>query len=345
MKKLRIIFLGLALFMSGYASAQDFYFSQFNSSPLHLNPALTGSINGKARVVANYRSQWSNILQDDAYKTYALSYDRRKNLKSGDYIGMGISGSRDISGSARFSTTQVALSFSFAKTISKSASASHSLIGGLQSGIARRMIDPTNLRWSSQNNGQGGFDPNSPAGFINQQDIIFIDVNGGLNWVSSFGERKNIYAGISVFHINRPNTSFQNDDVPLSIKTSVQAGGELPLSSRLSLLPSMLYLNQGVQGQLSIGAMVSLSNMTNSFVSNIQGGVFYRAGKGSEGLLHSDAIITVLSLQLKGVQLGFSYDYTISNLNFDTLGTLEFSVGYIFGKTNKKATPFEVPQF
>jgi len=345
MKHLRTVFFGIGLIFSFYANGQDLHFSQFNASPLNLNPALTGSINGKARIIANYRNQWPQILQTDSYKTFALSYDRRKNLKSGDYIGVGVSGFRDISGSARFGTLQVNLSLSYAKTISKSGAVSHTLVGGLQSGIAQRSIDLNSLRWPSMVDELGNPDYSGIID-VSRPDFLYLDVNGGLVWVSRFGERKSFFVGMSAFHMNKPNVSFQiNSDQPMSIRASIHAGAELPLSSRLSLLPSVMYLTQGIHAQLNIGTMASLGILSPSFISNVQGGIFYRAGQDSAGRIHSDAIITVLSLQVKGIQLGFSYDFTISKLNYNTLGALELSVGYIFGSTNKEVTPSDVSQF
>lgn len=346
MKYFRTSFLGIALLFSFYASGQDIHFSQFNASPLNLNPALTGAINGKARVIANYRNQWPQILQDDSYRTVAVSLDYRKNLKSGDYFGIGVSCFSDVAGSARFGTNQAALSFSFAKAISKSGTASHALIGGLQSGIAQRKIDVDGLMWGSQHDGMGGFDPNLPSGTVSNPDILYYEVNGGLLWVSNFGERKSIHVGISALHINTPNVSFQsNADLPLSMKTSIHAGVEFPLSSQISLMPSIMYLSQGVHAQLNVGTMMSFIILSDSLFSNVQGGIFYRAGQDSTGGIHSDAIIGVLSAQVQGIQLGFSYDFTISELNISTLGAIEVSISYVFGAKNNKVTPFESPEF
>ena len=340
MKCLRIVFFGLGLMFSLCTNAQDPHFSQFNASPHNLNPALTGSINGQGRIVANYRNQWPQILKNNSYQTYALSYDRREDLKSSDYIGLGISYYGDVSGSSRIGTVQGATNFSYAKILSKSSAATHALIGGLQLGIAQRKIDQSNLRWTSQTSHYG------PPGPVTNPDFLYNDFSGGLVWLSSFGERKSFFVGISGFHINRPNISFQTNTIQrMSIKTSIHAGAELPLSYRLSLLPSILYQRQGVHAQLNFGTMLGVSNLSKSFISNVQGGIFYRAGQDVTGQIHSDAIITMLSLQLKGMQLGLSYDFTISKLNTNTLGALEVSIGYIFKKINKEVTPYEVPQF
>lgn len=340
MTYLKMVFLGIGLLFTFNASGQDPHFSQFNASPFVLNPALTGAINGESRIIANYRNQWRQLLNRDSYQTYALSYDRRMNLKSGDYIGLGASYTGDVAGAIRFGTVQVNLNFSYAKKLLKTSSASHSIIGGFQVGMAQRKINTNNLIWPSQTT------QFEPSGFISNPDFLFSDFSTGLLWVSNFGERKNFYAGISVFHLNRPNVSFQvNSIVRMSMRTSIHLGSELPLSSRLSVLPNLMYQRQGIHNQLNIGTKLSISKLSSSFISNIQGGISYRAGQDAAGRIHSDAIIGLLSLQLKGFQLGFSYDFTISKLNVNNVGAMEFTVGYLFKKSNKEVTPFDVPQF
>src|SRR3954462_3737831 len=71
--------------------AQDPNFSQFYSSPLSLNPALTGKFNGKLRVAGNYRNQWPEISQ--AFITSSLSVDMpilTNRLSETDTWGIGI---------------------------------------------------------------------------------------------------------------------------------------------------------------------------------------------------------------------------------------------------------------
>ena len=54
-------------------SGQDIHFSQFNNTPLIINPALTGVFNGNHRVFLNYKDHWGSM--GAPYKTYAISYD------------------------------------------------------------------------------------------------------------------------------------------------------------------------------------------------------------------------------------------------------------------------------
>jgi len=55
--------------------AQDPTFSQFFSSPLNINPALTANINSDWRAITNYRSQWMGATSP--YVTGTISYDSK----------------------------------------------------------------------------------------------------------------------------------------------------------------------------------------------------------------------------------------------------------------------------
>ncbi|MDQ6763411.1 MAG: type IX secretion system membrane protein PorP/SprF, partial [Bacteroidota bacterium] len=74
-----------------FAKAQDPHFSQFFSSPLTLNPALTGKFNGTLRVAGNYRNQWPAF--NNVYTTSTLSVDfaiLKSRLPDFDTWGIGI---------------------------------------------------------------------------------------------------------------------------------------------------------------------------------------------------------------------------------------------------------------
>src|SRR5512140_3855896 len=55
--------------------AQDPSFSQFFSSPLNVNPALTGNINGEWRAISNFRSQYAGPAYP--YQTGTVSFDAK----------------------------------------------------------------------------------------------------------------------------------------------------------------------------------------------------------------------------------------------------------------------------
>jgi len=94
MKKIALlVMMGFSLLKT---TAQDPNFSQFYSSPLTLNPALTGKFNGTFRVAGNYRNQWPEISQ--AFITSSVSLDMpilTSRLSDNDTWGIGIMGMTD----------------------------------------------------------------------------------------------------------------------------------------------------------------------------------------------------------------------------------------------------------
>ena len=72
---------------------QDPSFSQFFSSPLNINPALTANINTDWRVISNIRDQW--VGPASPYATGTLSYDskimqeKNPNVSENNFVGLG----------------------------------------------------------------------------------------------------------------------------------------------------------------------------------------------------------------------------------------------------------------
>src|SRR5438067_1142870 len=65
MKKI-FSYIIIAIIIAGPLRAQDFHLSLYDAAPLFLNPAMTGVIDAKYRVHAQYRNQWNSV----AYKPY-----------------------------------------------------------------------------------------------------------------------------------------------------------------------------------------------------------------------------------------------------------------------------------
>src|SRR5687768_3816579 len=75
MKRYFSILLVFMLVRSLSAHGQDPSFSQFFSSPLNINPGLTGIINADWRAISNLRNQW--ITPASPYMTGTISFDTR----------------------------------------------------------------------------------------------------------------------------------------------------------------------------------------------------------------------------------------------------------------------------
>jgi len=93
-------------------------------------------------------------------------------------------------------------------------------------------------------------------------------------------------------------------------------GLDIGLSSKISLLPSVIYMTQASASQLNAG--LSLAFNVNTETTLYVGG-YYRI---------KDSVIPYLGLDFKQFRLGLSYDVNASSLN-RTNGTLEASLMYI----------------
>ena len=81
------IIIPLILLISNLSWAQDIHFSQFDETPLFLNPANVG-VPHEIRANVNYKSQWQSV--NAPFKTMAVSVDGRLLKKKKNHIGMGI---------------------------------------------------------------------------------------------------------------------------------------------------------------------------------------------------------------------------------------------------------------
>ena len=72
--KISCLIFGMGIILFNHVRAQDIHFSQFDETPLLLNPANTG-IHHDLRVITNYRDQWQSI--GAPYKTFAFAADAK----------------------------------------------------------------------------------------------------------------------------------------------------------------------------------------------------------------------------------------------------------------------------
>ncbi len=317
----RLLLTTICLIALTGAFAQDPQFSQFYSAPLYLNPGFTG-ITPQQRLVFNHRVQWPNLPQ--AYSTYAASYDIFiDELRS----GIGLLVTTDKMGSASWGTTTAGLLYSYKVRLNKKLVFSP----GLYFGYGTNGIDRNRLRLGDGLQYERPGKPYSSTDVdqfkISQQS--FFDFGSGFLLYS-----KVFWIGASFQHINRPNLSVLNDVSRLPMKTSVHAGTRIPLRRGIHaktekvdyLTPSIIWRRQGESfSQLDLGL--------NYHVDPISIGVWYRGKPFQKNVINSvyqDAMIMELGMYLKNFTIGYSYDFTVSELQTSTGGAHEISIIYEF---------------
>ena len=335
MKKIYAVLL--FAFCVGYLQAQDIHFSQYYASPLTLNPALTGLVNGGFRASLNYRNQWFNIptLNTIApYQTYQASVDAPLLRDKLGIDGLGIGGMfyTDKAGDGALTTFNGMLSIAYHKGVDRFGKSQISF--GMQAGVVSKQVNINNLVFENQLD-NFGFNTNLPNGETNYSGkaIIYPDVNLGALWSSAPKDNFHYYFGFAMDHLSRPRESFLNDNGTnrLPYRFNVHGGAEIMLNraGTLSLDPTFLFMLQSNAEQYNFG--VALNYWINDDVA-VFGGPWYRI---------NDAAILAAGVEFFNTRIGVSYDINNSDLKTATQaqGALEISVQYVFkkekpGKTN-----------
>ena len=326
-------------------AAQDIQFSDLNRTPLQVNAAQTGNFDGKIRVLAGYRNQWSQVLRSDAYITQFLSVENRLLSDEKQTFSLGISAARDASGELQSGSRSLKLSAAYDREIISTTTADHSIIIGLEGGWVSRNIYTNTARWTAQHIGSGEFSNVDPSGeLLNRQSTL--DLNGGLIWKSIFHNGNTFYLGAATHHLNKPSVSLLTDEeVTLTVRYAIHGSGEFYLSEKYSFIPSFLFSSQGNVWALSTGSFFR-KYLGPPTIKSITGGLLVNAGNDIAKSVNVIAVTPVFSLDFDRLSIGLSYDLPISDyrLQGSFNGGAELTVGYIFG-TQQLQNIVPVPEY
>ena len=334
-------FLGIGLWvLIGFlallqpCAAQDIQFSDFNRTPLQINPAQTGNFDGKIRALAGYRNQWSQVLRSDAYITQFLSVENRLLSDEKQTFGLGISAARDASGELQSGSRSLKLSAAYDREIISTTTADHSIIIGLEGGWVSRNIYTNTARWTAQHIGTGELRIIDPSGeLLNRQSTL--DLDGGVIWKSTFHNGNAFYLGAAAHHINKPRVSLMTDEkVTLTVRYTIHGSGEFYLSEKYSFIPSFLYLEQG--GHNSLAGGVSLRRYLGDKIDSrsIQGGFLVRVSEDFAENLQVNALVFKTNLNLKHFSIGLTSEITTSDfiVSGNYTSAFEMTLGYLIGR-------------
>ncbi|WP_342329707.1 PorP/SprF family type IX secretion system membrane protein [Pedobacter sp. FW305-3-2-15-E-R2A2] len=314
-------YLQLALLITSKLCAfgQDHNYSQFFSSPIYLNPALTGQFEGDIRMNMLYRNQWSGLNGTLAY--FTASADLHIPRFAG---GVGLMFTRSSEGTAYLVKNNASATYSYSV-------GSDDFIAsfGIQAGFTNRDIDWSKLVFSDQIDRRLGYIPGSVSSAQAPEisSKFYFDAAAGTNIVFY-----NFMVGAAFHHINQPDESFSGTQAKLPFRTTINASYRISLSPYAYddrdegpyIIPSAIYHKQASASSMSVGAQFKYRNLNT--------GLWYR----SSGMGGPDALVVSLIFDLfKGskngekLRLGASHDATISKINYtNTSGTTEIGIGY-----------------
>ncbi|MEP7267296.1 MAG: PorP/SprF family type IX secretion system membrane protein [Saprospiraceae bacterium] len=323
-------------------SAQDKSFSQYFNSPLQLNPALSGVINGTYRVNFNYRDQW-NKLEGGNYSTVNASGDLNFKMPlrgfQNDRIGIGLSFMSDKANDFGMQTNDLAFVGAYHKSVGKA----QFLSLGFKFGVYQRTINYENLRFEDQYVEGSGYSAGTSE-VLPENNISFGDLSVGLNYNWSPIDDKSFNIGASLQHITSPDFSFFNLSLPpntVLIKQplyglfSMHASGSFALNNLAILTPRIWTLAQGPHFQGNLGASYKLA-INNDRSNKLILGSYLRSVKDERGLA-LESFIPLLGVELSSLNISFNYDANLRRIAPGYFQQSIFEIGITFtGNANNE---------
>src|SRR5690606_12531568 len=286
---------------------------------------------------------------DANFNTFSAYYDTYLE----DYnSGVGVMVTNDVEGAADLRSITISALYAYELKVGESAY----FRPGFQASYIRRDIGfYENLVFANQINSSDPFGPILPGdglpGLGEPVNMLSLSL-GGLFFTENF------WLGLSAHNVNQPNQSFLEEGISnLPSKFSIHTGyrislGQGPMRRDFThtfkeryITPTLNYKRQGPFEQLDIGAY--------AYMEPLIFGVWYRGlpYKPVENQSNRDAVVMLVGVNLpSGLNIGYSFDYTVSQLGIQSGGAHEISLSYIFpdknpGAPRKRDTLLPCPKF
>ena len=338
MKK-TILGLGVLVMLTGSAMAQDVHFSQFFTSPLTLNPAMTGLLPDDFRLAVDYRNQWSSV-SSHPYVTATASFDAallKGKLPEGDALGLGAMFLTDKSGSGALQNNTAAFSLAYHKGFGRDKLQHFSI--GVQGYFVQKSIDFSALTFEDDYNlGTATLKPGSIISNngeqIKTQSISYPDVNVGAMYSGQIGEHSTVYMGLSYYHLTQPSETFINDRLsyPIHSRYTGYLGGSVDVNEKTIVYASALFQSQASAKEVLVGTSVGFILNPGHDAEYQRNTVFYLGG----WYRYADAVIPYVAIEWSKMRIGLSYDVNVSSFTPATSGLGAYELSVIFnGRLNR----------
>jgi type IX secretion system PorP/SprF family membrane protein len=296
-KKILLAFLFFVPFLNLAVAQQDPLTSQYMFNTLTYNPGIAGT-SGMICATALNRQQWVGFKGAPSTTIFNVSAPFAPfKIKS----GAGLTVESDNLGFDK--DINLTLSYSYLMDVGAG-----KLGIGLNMGMLNKTLDPTWVIPSGDSHTPASGDPLIPE---NKESYVAFDAGLGLYYKTD-----KYYAGFSVTHINQPTIKYSKGGTYVSRHYYMTGGYTLQLPNpSLELLPSVLVLSDGKSFQFTATSLLRYNKKA-------WGGVSFRAG---------DAIVVIAGIELfNGIRIGYSYDFTMTEMSTNSNGSHEFMVNYCF---------------
>lgn len=336
MKKL-LFCLSTALVLAQSTEAQDVHFSQYFTSPMTLNPALTGLTQSDYRIAANYRNQWSAV-NSHPYTTATLSYDMasmRGQFANGDYLGFGVLGLFDKAGSGALQNVTIGLSAAYHKAFG--VDKQHTISLGVQGVLVQKSIDQSKVTTEDMYDFSTKSFTLASSDILSNKDLTYPDFAAGILYSGRVSEHATVFGGVSMYHLSRPVETFLGGKHQLYNRFATYAGTQIDMNERTVFYGSTLLQLQGPNTSIMAGGAVGFVLNPGYDKEYSKASIFYLGSWYRYG----DAIVPYVGFEWSKAQIGLSYDANLSGFSPATNGNGAYEISVIFNGAINKADPIQ----
>ncbi|MBU1720377.1 MAG: PorP/SprF family type IX secretion system membrane protein [Bacteroidetes bacterium] len=328
----KIAIIATFCFLYAGVNAQDLHLAQYQTTPMLINPAMTGRLDNNYRAILQYRSQWRSFTTRP-YTTSIFSFD----IPWKDF-GFGLVILDNRAGAGRLNTFNLLLSSAYEITIDPSNR--HNLTTGCQLGFIQRSVRVEDLmfdnQWSPSNG--GGFDPSISNGEnFDKTSMMMLDINFGVYYFNvdkfkqfslkknPFGSDMPYYAGIAGYHLQNPKDNFLGENSRYPRKIVGFGGTMMSVADKTYIEPNALMMLQAKNLELMAGVngYYYLKEINGYFLL----GAYYR---------HKDALSFQTGIKYEKLVFKVSYDvnaFSLQSIN-DRKNGFEISIMLINDKAD-----------
>ncbi len=299
--------------------SQDIHFSNWQMSPLNLNPAQTGMFEGDGRLIFNYRTQWRSVQVP--YNTFSFGgdFNLNKPLIKGTQEAVGVMFNHDAAGDGNYTVTDFKVPFNHKFSFRKDSGLTIAL--GVLAGVSNVKIDPNRLSYDRQWDGDaynGGLQNGETFQLLSK---VYADVALGTVIQKQINQKWLASVGYGISHVNQPNISFYNTK-GVTLKPRHNESLQVKYSfSNISSVMLEYYGNQQQKFRENLAGLTYYHTIEPKTGTIVNIGFFNRFG---------DAMISTLGLQHNNMRLQGSYDYTYSGFRRATNGKGAFEISFIY---------------
>ncbi|MCU4157195.1 PorP/SprF family type IX secretion system membrane protein [Carboxylicivirga sp. A043] len=306
--------------VSFQAQAQDVSFSQMYATPMYLSPSFTGLTQG-TRMGLTYRDQWPGIA--NTYRSYALSVDHFFDEYSS---GLGLLVLRDDNGGGLLVRQDISALYSY------------------ELEVFREIYVRPGIEFSYKERNLNLIDAVFPSDQGADGDIISSGLNAGEEYnhkhfdaaASAMIYSDEFWFGFAFHNLVKNDIATTDIETFNAFKTSVYGGYKYRYKDKMrrndeqSLTLAFNYRMQAKFSQLDVG--------TYWYINPMEIGLWYRGipFASAGGLENHDGLIFILGLNIGSARLGYSYDWTLSELSGYSNGANELTLTWRFNQNTKR---------